>query len=213
MRFLFALMFGLWPITACSGLADVVARVTPTVVFIQVGEQGACAGVVMDALRRRVVTAKHCIQGDQKEFRLLLSNGVPINAKLIGVSKNVDIAVLEVIGPVFLIEARAGNAKTLRAGDSVFAIGHPYRNIFSVSAGIVSFIDRDDNDPSGLHIQSDAAVNPGNSGGPLFDFNGLIVGINDSMFGLRDMAGRMGSIGISYAIPIHTVLAAVEEIG
>ena len=204
MRFLIALLIGLWPIAACSGLADVVERVTPSVVVIRLGA-GMCTGVALD--KRRIVTAKHCIPGDQKDFELTLSDGTGIAARLIGVHEKIDIAVLRTTAPV-LSWAQVGDARAMRAGDPLFAIGHPLGYRFTVTSGIVSFVDRDDGDPSGLHIQTDTSINPGNSGGPLFDSGGKLIGIVVSGVGMRG-----GSIGLNFAIPIHTVLLAIEEIG
>lgn len=197
----------LWLVTACSSLTDVVERVTPSVVGVQIGNIGMCTGVALD--ERRIVTAKHCIRGEQKDFDLTLSNGIHVAAKLVGVHANIDIAVLQVDTPL-LSWAQIGNARALRAGDPLFAIGHPLGYRFTVTSGIVSFVDRDDNDPSGLHIQTDAAINPGNSGGPLFNAEGMLVGINDAGISAQ---GSRGNIGINFAIPIHTVLTAVAEIG
>lgn len=205
MRLLLSLLLCL-PLPANAALADAVARVMPSVVALEVDGKAICAGVVVDAARRLVITAKHCIFGPG-EITLTFSDGRSVTARPLGAAR-IDIALLRIVEAVPLTAVAAGDARALRAGDSLFSIGHPLGYRFTVTAGIVSFVDRDDGDPSGAHIQTDALANPGNSGGPLFDFNGRLVGINVSCL----LAPTRLCTGINFAIPMHSVWTALAQI-
>ncbi|MBA3599539.1 MAG: trypsin-like peptidase domain-containing protein [Methylibium sp.] len=206
MRLLMLLLLLAWPFTAQAGLADVVARVMPSVVSLEKDGKAYCTGVILNTAKRHVLTARHCVQGST--FTIGLSDGRTVSARLVGVA-SIDIAILQIIEPVLLPAVQLGNASALRAGDAVFVVGHPLGYRYTVTAGIVSFVGRDDGDPSGLHIQVDAVIHPGNSGGPLFDFDGRLLGINDSAI---QPPGRGHGIGLGFSIPMDAVLVAVAEI-
>lgn len=153
----------------------------------------------------RIATAAHLL-GDVEQILVALPDKRLVQAEVLGRDDTTDIALLRVEGapkvrPVFAPGAR------LRVGDWVMAVGEPFGLEHSASAGIVSGKDRHFGDDGELvFIQSDVALNPGNSGGPLLDANGAIVGMN-----ARTIVGPAGSPGASLAVPIDIVLQIVGE--
>lgn len=154
----------------------------------------------------RIATAAHLL-GDVEQILVALPDKRLVQAEVLGRDDTTDIALLRVEGapkvrPVFALGAR------LRVGDWVMAVGEPFGLEHSASAGIVSGKDRHFGDDGELvFIQSDVALNPGNSGGPLLDANGAIVGMN-----ARTIVGPAGSPGASLAVPIDIVLQIVGEL-
>ncbi len=165
----------------------------------------AGAGFMIDALGL-VVTATHVIAGS-KDIVVKLADARVFRAEVVGEDADTDIAVLRIphqaaSAPVF------GRSAALRPGDWVLAIGEPYGLERSVAAGIVGGKDRHFVEESEmLFIQSDIALNPGNSGGPLVDTNGAIVGMN-----LRTVVGVHGTAGVSLSVPIEIVLQIASEL-
>ena len=163
------------------------------------------AGFFVDD-RGGIATAAHLL-GDTPQILVALPDKRLIAARVEGVDASTDIALLRVdtpppMRPVF---TRPGS---LRVGDWVMAIGEPFGLEHSVSAGIVSGKDRHFGDDGELmFIQSDVALNPGNSGGPLLDAGGAIAGMN-----ARTIVGPAGTPGASLAIPIDIVLQIVGEL-
>jgi serine protease Do len=153
-----------------------------------------------------ILTNHHVIAG-MTEVRVQLSDGRNMSARLIGSDSATDLAVLRVdegnVEPLPL-----GDSDNLRVGQQVFAVGNPYGLDETVTRGIVSAIGRRTRSDSGVDaIQHDAAVNPGNSGGPLLNLRGEIVGINSAIY------TRTGSFqGISFAIPSNTVRQVLDSI-
>ncbi|MBL8276938.1 MAG: trypsin-like peptidase domain-containing protein [Pelomonas sp.] len=152
-----------------------------------------------------IATAAHLL-GEAQQILVALPDKRLVAAEIIGQDEVTDIALLRIAGaprvhPVF---APGGS---LRVGDWVIAVGEPFGLEHSVSAGIVSGKDRHFGDDGELvFIQSDVALNPGNSGGPLLDAQGAIVGMN-----ARTIVGPVGTPGASLAIPIDLVLQVVAE--
>ncbi|WP_047487636.1 trypsin-like peptidase domain-containing protein [Terriglobus sp. TAA 43] len=126
-------------------------------------------------------------------------------ARVIGVDKETDIAVIKIDVPGSLPTVKLGNSDGAQVGDWVLAIGSPFSLSQTVTAGIVSAKNRVD--PSGAgsqfqkFIQTDAAINPGNSGGPLLDMSGSVVGVNTAIY-----TQSMGSVGVGFAVPSNTVI-------
>jgi len=143
-----------------------------------------------------VITNNHVIDG-ASEIRVILHDNRVLDAILIGSDPKTDIAVLKVEAGGPLPAVQWGDSDSLRIGDWVMAIGNPFGLGGSVTAGIVSQRARDINaGPYDDFIQTDASINRGNSGGPLFDMEGKVVGINTAIF-----SPSGGSIGIGFAIP------------
>src|SRR5438552_10365777 len=154
-----------------------------------------------------VVTNNHVI-ADADEINVIMNDGTKIKAELIGVDKKTDIAVLKFKPLKPLIAVKFGDSDKLRLGEWVIAIGNPFSLGGSVTAGIVSARNRDINSgPYDNYIQTDAAINRGNSGGPLFNLDGDVVGINTAI-----ISPSGGSIGIGFAVPAKTVVAVIDTL-
>ena len=156
-----------------------------------------------------IVTNKHVIDG-ALEIKVLFSDGDRVPARLVAVAAMLDLAVLKVDVDRQLPVLKWGNSEALQVGDAVLAIGNPLGLGISVSAGIVSALNRDIQDtPFDNYIQTDAAINHGNSGGPLVDLNGEVVGVDTALYN-PDEAG--GFIGIGLAIPAETAQFIVTRL-
>jgi serine protease Do len=154
-----------------------------------------------------VVTNNHVI-ADADEINVILNDGTKIKADLVGVDKKTDIAVLKFKPPKPLIALKFGDSDKLRLGEWVVAIGNPFSLGGTVTAGIVSARNRDINSgPFDSYIQTDAAINRGNSGGPLFNLDGEVIGVNTLI-----ISPSGGSIGIGFAVPSKTVAGVVDQL-
>ena len=129
--------------------------------------------------------------GDANEIFVIFSDGTRLKAEVVGKDSKVDLAVLRVKPDKPLKAVRFGNSDALRPGDWVMAIGNPFGLGGSVTAGIVSARGRNiDSGPYDNYIQTDASINKGNSGGPLFNMNGEVIGINTAI--LSPTGGSVG---------------------
>jgi serine protease Do len=170
--------------------------------------QSLGSGFVIDA-SGIIVTNNHVIEGAD-EIVANFADGTKLTAELIGTDKKTDIAVLRVKPDANkpLKAVPWGDSDKARVGDWVMAIGNPFGLGGSVTVGIVSARNRDINSgPYDNFIQTDAAINRGNSGGPLFNMAGEVVGINTAI-----ISPSGGSIGIGFAIPANTAVAVVNQI-
>jgi serine protease Do len=158
-----------------------------------------------------VVTNNHVIEGAD-EITVTLQDNTSLKATLIGRDERTDVAVLKVTPEKPLPSVKFGDSDTARVGDWVLAIGNPFGLGGSVTAGIVSARGRDIRQgPYDDFIQTDAAINRGNSGGPLFDMNGNVIGINTAIY-----SPSGGSIGIGFSIPSNlakNVVAQLRDFG
>jgi serine protease Do len=158
-----------------------------------------------------IVTNNHVIE-DADEITANFSDGSSLEATLVGRDPKTDLAVLKVEPPEPLTFVAFGDSKAMRVGDWVLAIGNPFGLGGSVSAGIVSAIERDINaGPYDNFIQTDAAINRGNSGGPLFNMDGEVIGVNTAI-----ISPTGGSIGIGFSVPsaiVTNVVAQLREFG
>ena len=153
-----------------------------------------------------ILTNAHVVR-DAKRVMVKLADRREFEAKVLGVDTVTDIAVLKIDAPN-LPTVRVGDADQLEVGDYVLAIGQPYGFEESASAGIVSAKGRSlPGDSTVPFIQTDVAVNPGNSGGPLFDSSGAVVGINSQIY-----SNTGGYEGVSFAIPINVALQIQDQI-
>jgi len=154
------------------------------------------------------VTNNHVI-ADADEINIIMNDGTKIKAELVGVDKKTDLAVLKFKPPAKpLVAVKFGDSDKLRLGEWVIAIGNPFSLGGTVTAGIVSARNRDINSgPYDSYIQTDAAINRGNSGGPLFNLNGEVIGVNTLI-----ISPSGGSIGIGFAVPSKTVIGVVDSL-
>src|SRR3981189_2233380 len=154
------------------------------------------------------VTNNHVI-ADADEINIIMNDGTKIKAELVGVDKKTDLAVLKFKPPAKpLVAVKFGDSDKLRLGEWVIAIGNPFSLGGTVTAGIVSARNRDINSgPYDNYIQTDAAINRGNSGGPLFNLDGEVIGVNTLI-----ISPSGGSIGIGFAVPSKTVAGVVDSL-
>jgi serine protease Do len=156
-----------------------------------------------------IVTNKHVIDG-ALEITAILNDGDRVRAKLLAVAAMLDVAVLKVEVDHPLPVLKWGDSEALQVGDPVLTIGNPLGIGMSVSAGIVSALNRDIQDtPFDHYIQTDAAINHGNSGGPLIDANGDVVWIDTALYNPQESGGF---IGIGFAIPATTAKFVVDRL-
>src|SRR5437764_3378567 len=164
------------------------------------------SGFIVDAAGV-VVTNNHVI-ADADEINIIMNDGTKIKAELVGVDKKTDIAVLKFKPVKPLIAVKFGDSDKLRLGEWVIAIGNPFSLGGSVTAGIVSARNRDiSQGPYDNYIQTDASINRGNSGGPLFNLEGEVIGVNTLI-----IAPTGGSIGLGFAVPSKTVAGVVDQL-
>ncbi|HKA70503.1 MAG TPA: Do family serine endopeptidase, partial [Xanthobacteraceae bacterium] len=154
-----------------------------------------------------VITNNHVIS-DADEVTVILNNGDRLKAEIVGRDQKTDLAVLKVKTERPLKSVRFGDSEVLRIGEWVIAIGNPFGLGGSVTAGIVSARNRDINSgPYDSYIQTDASINRGNSGGPLFNMNGEVIGINTAIY-----SPSGGSIGIGFAVPSKNAVAVIDQL-
>lgn len=165
------------------------------------------SGVIIDAGKGYVVTNNHVVD-NATVIKVQLSDGRKFDAKVVGKDPRSDIALLQIQDPKDLTAIKMANSDNLRVGDYTVAIGNPYGLGETVTSGIVSALGR-----SGLNvenyenfIQTDAAINRGNSGGALVNLNGELIGINTAI-----LAPDGGNIGIGFAIPSNMVKSLTSQ--
>ncbi|SDM24638.1 putative serine protease PepD [Nonomuraea maritima] len=208
-------------------VADVAAAVQPSVVMIQ-GQTGEGSGVVLseDGL---VLTNNHVVEGAGQgggQMTVKFSDGRTARASVVGTDPTTDLAVIKAEDVSGLTAARLGDSDALKVGDPVLAIGSPLGLAGSVTAGIVSALDRTlttgPEQPQlppgwgqqqqsagttiGGAIQTDASINPGNSGGALVDAAGEVIGINTAI------ASNAAGGGVGFAIPVNTAKQVSEQL-
>jgi Do/DeqQ family serine protease len=167
---------------------------------------GLGSGVIV-APEGYLLTNHHVVDG-ASEIEVQLTDGRSGAAKVIGSDPETDIAVLKIELSGALPVMRLGEVRALRVGDAVLAIGNPFNVGQTVTAGIVSALDRTGAGSQFQNfIQTDAAINPGNSGGALVDAGGALVGINTAIFSRSG-----GSMGIGFAVPVDTARRVMEQL-
>lgn len=170
--------------------------------------QSLGSGFIVDAAEGIVVTNNHVI-ADADEIEVNFSDGSKLKAELVGTDPKTDIAVLKVDPSLkTLKQVNFGDSDKMRIGDWVMAIGNPFGLGGTVTVGIISARNRDiDAGPYDDFIQTDAAINRGNSGGPLFNMYGEVVGINTAI-----ISPSGGSIGIGFSIPAEMATGVVAQL-
>ncbi|MBV2143898.1 Do family serine endopeptidase [Falsochrobactrum sp. TDYN1] len=170
--------------------------------------QSLGSGFVIDAEKGFLVTNNHVI-ADADEIEVNFVDGSKLKAELVGKDIKTDLAVLKVDPSRHKLKAvQFGNSEKARIGDWVLAIGNPFGLGGTVTAGIISARKRDiQSGPYDDFIQTDAAINRGNSGGPLFDMDGKVIGINTAIY-----SPSGGSIGIGFAIPAEMAVGVIDQL-
>ena len=165
------------------------------------------SGFVIDAEKGIVVTNNHVVK-DADEVRVIFHDDESVEAEVIGRDDKTDLAILKVETDKKLTAVKFGDSDVLRVGDWVVAIGNPFGLGGTVTAGIVSARSRDiRSGPYDDYIQTDASINRGNSGGPMFNLKGEVIGINTAIF-----SPTGGSVGIGFAIPSALAEPVVNQI-
>jgi putative serine protease PepD len=209
-----------------SSLAGVAASVLPSVVSVTAGPSLG-SGVVISA-DGAILTNNHVISSTSRRatsaLTVTFADGRKAPATVVGQDATTDLAVIKVTGvsnpsgaatagQLALTPLPFGDSSALRVGDPVLAVGSPLGLEGSVTAGIVSAlnrtIDEDGGTSIGGAIQTDAAINPGNSGGALVNASGELVGINTA---IASTSQTSGSIGLGFAIPANTAKRVVEKL-
>lgn len=200
-------------LSAFPDLSSLIEAVQDSVVSIELdgGSEvtggGDGSGFVLDT-EGHILTNFHVVEGAQ-EIVVRLFDGTAATATVLGVDPANDLAVIRAeFEPEQLQPITFGDSDVVRAGDPVFAIGSPFAKDFTVTSGIVSAVQRVTQSSFTNRrilnvIQTDAALNPGNSGGPLFNAAGEVIGVNSSITG---PSGFRGSVGLGFAVPSNTVV-------
>ncbi len=221
--------------TEGTDVSAVAQKVMPSVVQVNVTLQngeGIGSGVVLSS-DGRILTNNHVV-ADAQTVTVTLSDGRTVDARVLGTDPSSDLAVIQAEGVSGLTAATFGNSDDVRVGDEVIAIGSPGGLQGTVTTGIVSALDRkvtvpaeeqqqspvpwaqrqqQGNTTSYQAIQTDASINQGNSGGPLFNTAGEVVGINSAMYSpVSSPDGSAGSVGIGFAIPGNRAQQVIDQL-
>jgi putative serine protease PepD len=223
--------------TGIPDVSTIAAKVLPSVVQVNVTtSQGEAigSGVILTA-DGRILTNAHVVDGAQGDVTVVLSDGTKYQASVVGADTKADIAVLQAKNASGLTPATLGDSGKLAVGSEVVAIGSPGGLQNTVTSGIVSALNRNLSDigggeqqqqspfnrtaneqsdsPSYTAIQTDASINQGNSGGPLVNSAGEVIGINSALYNPSASAnGSAGSVGIGFAIPINDAKTIINQI-
>jgi putative serine protease PepD len=215
-------------------VSAIASKVLPSVVQVNVrmaNAEGIGSGVILTS-DGRILTNNHVVSGASK-VSVTLNDGREFQATVVGTDAASDLAVLQLTGASGLTAATLGDSSSVKVGDEVVAFGSPGGLQGTVTAGIVSALDRDVNVPTGEQqqspfarngggsgsgttykaIQTDASINQGNSGGPLVNASGQVIGINSAMYSPVSTAdGQAGSVGIGFSIPVNTAKTVIDKI-
>jgi putative serine protease PepD len=201
---------------APESLAAVAKNVTPSVVTVRV--TGAIGSGFVVSPDGYVITNDHVVEGADDTLSVAFSDGTTAAASLVGRDPESDIAVIKV-AKGNLTPVEMGNSDQIAVGDPVLAFGSPLALVNTVTSGIVSALDRtiQAGEPGGTTryyaaIQTDAAVNQGNSGGPLVDSAGKVIGVNSVIRSLGGADTEAGNIGLAFAIPINQAQRVASDI-
>jgi putative serine protease PepD len=207
---------GTTPQRAPDSLAGVAREVLPSVVTVKVS--GAIGSGFVASAEGYVITNDHVVEGATGRASVSFSDGSSASATVVGHDAESDIAVIKV-DKAGLPPVTFGNSDAIAVGDPVLAFGSPLALANTVTAGIVSALDRtiQAGEPGGqvryyAAIQTDAAVNQGNSGGPLVDAAGRVIGVNSVIRSVGGSETEAGNIGLAFAIPINQAKRVAQEI-
>lgn len=203
-------------------VVEVYQRVSPSVVnitstvitedffFRPVPQQGTGSGFVIDQ-QGHILTNYHVVEG-ATSIEVTFSDDTVVPATVVGTDPSVDLAVIKVNVPTEkLMPVSLGDSEALKPGQLAIAIGNPFGLERTITTGVISAINRsleaENGRPIWGIIQTDAAVNPGNSGGPLLNSQGRVIGVNTAIIGPSG-----GSVGVGFAVPVNTVKRVVPSL-
>jgi len=208
--------------SSCLSAADIYQQLQPAVVEITSTQQGrspfepsgtaAGSGIVIDD-QGTILTNYHVV-ADATNLEVTFSDDTTASASVVGTDPGNDLAIIRVdVSGQKLTSAPLGDSDAIRVGDPVLAIGDPFELEGTLTQGIVSATGRTFSEGQGTRpirnmIQTDAAVNPGNSGGPLIDCRGEVIGINTA---LENPTGQDVNVGIAFAVPINTAKRSLSD--
>jgi S1-C subfamily serine protease len=197
---------------AGPGVVQITSEVVAESLFGQQLREGLGSGFVIDK-QGHIVTNYHVVQNAQEVY-VNFSSDDRLRAEVVGTDPSTDLALLKIDADQrALTPLRLGNSEAVQVGDEVVAIGNPFGFTRTVTAGIVSALHRQIASPSGFAIdkviQTDAAINQGNSGGPLFNAEGEVIGVNTQ---IATGGTTEGNVGIGFAVPVNTVKEIVSEL-
>jgi putative serine protease PepD len=213
------------PVINRDDLANVAAAVQPSVVSIKT-DSGEGSGVVYDD-QGNIVTNNHVVASAEGDtVTVIFNDGKSVEGRIVNTDERTDLAVVRVSNVSGLTPAKIGDSGSMRVGDTVIALGSPLGLEGTVTAGIISALDRtiqvgndEQENPfqrqqqsatqsiSGL-LQTDAPINPGNSGGALANTKGEVIGINNAIAG----SSSGGNIGVGFAIPSNKVKSVADQL-
>ncbi|MGB2695229.1 MAG: trypsin-like peptidase domain-containing protein [Dehalococcoidia bacterium] len=208
--------------SGCLSAADIYEQIRPSVVAIDIASdnsgpfaqqtRGEGTGIVLDT-EGHILTNYH-VAGNASALRVRFADGTSAPAHLVGSDPGSDLAVIQVNGAnAAMTPATLADSSLVRVGDSVLAIGNPFHLEATLTAGIVSALGRTFDPGNGSRpipnmIQTDAPVNPGNSGGPLLDCQGDVIGVVSS---LENPTGQEVNVGVGFAIPSKAAQASLSN--
>jgi putative serine protease PepD len=223
--------------TKPTDVSSIVRKVLPSVVQVNVtlpNGEGIGSGVVLSS-DGRILTNNHVVDG-ATSVTVTLSDGRTVDARVLGTDPESDLALVQAEGVSGLTAAKFGDSDSVHVGDEVIAIGSPGGLQGTVTTGIVSALDRkvtvsaeeqqqqspfpftrqeqqQGGTTSYQAIQTDASINQGNSGGPLFNTAGEVIGINSAMYSpVSSPDGSAGSVGIGFAIPSNHAQQVIDQL-
>jgi len=202
---------------AASGVVSILASAPSSGLFA--GTQSDSGSGIVVSARGLILTNNHVVAGATRITVQFGGSGGPTrSARIVGVDASNDLALLSVAPTgLTLSPLRFGDSAAVRVGDPAFAIGNPYTFDQTLTVGVISALNRTITSPNGASItgviQTDAALNPGNSGGPLLDAAGRVIGVNSQIATDPSAFAQQGSnSGIGFAIPSSTVLADLASL-
>ncbi|MCW2993937.1 MAG: serine protease, partial [Conexibacter sp.] len=206
--------------TTASTAKDVYNDAKASVAYIsaQTSQGTATGSGFVVSTDGKIITNEHVVDGATSVTVKLGTSGKAQTAQVLGADASKDLALLKVdAGSTKLPALSFDDSSGVQVGDNVYAIGNPYGLDHTLTSGIVSALNRDIQAPDGTTIagaiQTDAALNPGNSGGPLLDASGKVIGVNSQIAssGSSTSGGEAGNVGIGFAIPSKLVQAFAEN--
>ena len=188
-----------------NSVSSVYEKINPAIVAVDSQQKDGVScgtGCIIDK-NGTILTSAHVLE-DGKDIIITMSNGEDYKAQVLKkFGEKKDIALLKISVPYELKTVKLGNSEKIKVGDSVIAIGNPFGFNGTLTKGVISRIDYAKN-----RIQTDAAINPGSSGGPLLNTHGEIIGINQAIY---NPDNNISNIGIGFATPVNLIKEYLQE--